>query len=132
MDSEKRRFIDETKSIFDFELQGEIVDQDKPKYFVMVYTAPIDSIKKIRTLFSDIGITLAGITTVPFAIQNIFRSKWMSATEGIFANLYIGNDFSRIDVYKKENLVMSRGFKTGSSNSMLEAIADAYLEKTGN
>jgi hypothetical protein len=130
--AKKEGFIDETKSIFDFELQGEIVDQDKPKYFVMVYTAPITSIKKIRTLFSDIGITLAGITTVPFAIQNIFRSKWMPATEGIFASLFIGKDFSRIDIYKKDNLVMSRGFKTGSFSSMLEAIAASFLEKTGN
>jgi hypothetical protein len=130
--AKKEGFIDETKSIFDFELQGEIVDQDKPKCSVMVYTAPKTSIEKIKTLFSDMGITLAGITTVPFAVQNIFRSKWMSTSEEIFASLYIGKDFSRIDVYKRENLVMSRGFKTGSSNSMLEAIAASVLEKTGN
>ena len=130
--AKKEGFIDETKSIFDFELQGEIVDQDKPKYAVMVYTAPKTSIEEIKTLFSDMGITLAGITTSPFAIQNIFRSKWMPATEEIFASLFIGKDYSRIDVYKKENLVMSRGFKTGSSNSMLEAITASFLEKTGN
>jgi hypothetical protein len=130
--AKKEGFIDETKSIFDFELQGEIVDQDKPKYSVMVYTAPITSIKEIKTLFSNIGITLAGITTVPFAIQNIFRSKWIPATEEILASLFIGKDFSRIDIFKKENLVMSRGFKTGSSNSMLEAIAASVLVKTGN
>ena len=130
--AKKEGFIDETKSIFDFELQGEIVDQDKPKYSVMVYTAPKTSIEEIKTLFSDMGITLAGITTVPFAIQNIFRSKWIPATEEIFASLFIGNNFSRIDLYKKENLVMSRGFKTGSSKSMLEAITASVLEKTGN
>lgn len=130
--AKKEGFIDETKSIFDFELQGEIVDQDKPKHSVMVYTAPKTSIEEIKTLFSDMGITLAGITTSPFAIQNIFRSKWMPASEEIFASLFIGKDYSRIDVYKKENLVMSRGFKTGSSNSMLEAITASFLEKTGN
>jgi hypothetical protein len=54
------------------------------------------------------------------------------ATEEIFASLFIGNNFSRIDLYKKENLVMSRGFKTGSSKSMLEAITASVLEKTGN
>ena len=130
--AKKEGFIDETKSIFDFELQGDIVDQDKPRYSVMVYTAPKTSIEEIKTLFSDIGITLAGITTSPFAIQNIFRSKWMPVSEEIFASLFIGKDYSRIDVYKKENLVMSRGFKTGSSNSMLEAITASFLEKTGN
>jgi hypothetical protein len=130
--AKKEGFLDETKSIFDFELQGEIVDQDKPKYSVMVYTALKTSIEEIKTLYSDMGITLAGITTTPFAIQNIFRSKWIMATEEIFASLFIGNNFSRIDLYKKENLVMSRGFKTGSSKSMLEAITASVLEKTGN
>jgi len=98
----------------------------------MVYTAPKTSIEEIKTLYSDMGITLAGITTAPFAIQNIFRSKWITATEEIFASLFIGNNFSRIDLYKKENLVMSRGFKTGSNKSMLEAITASVLEKTGN
>jgi hypothetical protein len=130
--AKKEGFIEETKSIFDFELQGEIVDQDKPKYSVMVYTALKTSIEEIKTLYSDMGITLAGITTAPFAIQNIFRSKWIPATEEIFASLFIGTNFSRIDLYKKENLVMSRGFKTGSSNSMLEAITASVLEKTRN
>ena len=100
-------------------MQGEIVDQGKPKYSVMVYTAPKAEIERIKTIiFDDMGINLAGITIVPFAMQNIFRSKWMPATEEIFASLFIGNNFSRIDVYNKENLVMTRGIKTGSSNSM--------------
>jgi Tfp pilus assembly PilM family ATPase len=130
--AKKEGFIDETKSIFDFELQGEVLDQDKPKYSVMVYTAMKTSIEEMKTLFSDIGINLTGITTVPFAVQNIFRSKWMSTSEEIFASLFIGNNFSRIDVYKKENLVMSRGIKTGSINSMVEAIAGSVWAKTGN
>jgi hypothetical protein len=130
--AKKEGFIDETKSIFDFELQDEILDQDKPKYSVMVYTATKTSIEEIKNLFSDMGITLAGITTVPFAVQNIFRSKWMPASEGIFASLFIGSNFSRIDFYRKENLIMSRGIKTGSINSMLEAITASVLEKTGN
>jgi hypothetical protein len=130
--AKKEGFIDETKLIFDFELQDEILDQDKPKYSVMVYTAMKTSIEEMKTLFSDIGITLAGLTTVPFAIQNIFRTKWMPTSEGIFASLFIGSNFSRIDFYNKENLIMSRGIKTGSINSMLEAITASVLEKTGN
>ena len=130
--AKKEGFIDENKLVFDFELQDEIIDQSDSKYSVMVYTAPKAEIEEVKTLFTDIGITLAGITTVPFAIQNIFRSKWIPATEEIFASLFIGKDFSRIDVYKKDNLVMTRGIKTGSSSSMTEAIVASVLEKTGN
>jgi Tfp pilus assembly PilM family ATPase len=130
--AKKEGFIDENKLIFDFQLQDEIVDQAKSKYSVMVYTAPKAEIEKVKTLFADMGITLTGITTVPFAVQNIFRSKWIPASEEIFASLFIGKDSSRIDVYKKENLVMTRGIKTGSSSSMTEAIVASVLEKTGH
>jgi Tfp pilus assembly PilM family ATPase len=129
--AKKEGFIDDEKSIFDFEIQNEIVEQVNPKYSVMVYTVPKAEIEKIKTLFSDIGITLAGITIVSFAIQNIFRSKWVPATKEVFVSLFIGNDFSRIDVYNKENLVMTRSIKTGNS-SMMEAIVESVLEKTGN
>jgi hypothetical protein len=127
----KEGFLDETTSIFDYELQDATVEPDKSKQSVMVYTAPKAEIEKIKTMFSGIGIELSGITTVPFAMQNIFRSKWMPATEEIFASLFIGENYSRIDVYDKENLVMTRGIKTGSSSSMAEAIVSSVLEKTG-
>lgn len=129
--AKKEGFIDDEKSIFDFEIQNEIAEQVNPKYSVMVYTVPKAELEKIKTLFFDIGITLAGITIVSFAIQNIFRSKWVPATKEVFVSLFIGNDFSRIDVYNKENLVMTRSIKTGNS-SMMEAIVESVLEKTGN
>jgi Tfp pilus assembly PilM family ATPase len=130
--AKKEGLIDEEKHYFDFEIRGEIIEQGNPKYSVMVYTALKTEVEKIKSLFSDIGINLTGITTVPFAVQNIFRSKWMPATEEIYASLFIGNNFSRIDVYNKENLVMTRGIKTGSSSSMAEAIVSSVLEKTGS
>jgi Tfp pilus assembly PilM family ATPase len=130
--AKKEGFIDEKKVVFDFELQGEVVDQGASKYAVMIYTASREGIERIKSLFSGAGITLAGITTVPFAIQNIFRSKWMPVTEEIFASLFIGSDYCRIDVYNKENLVMTRGIKTGSGNSMAEAIVSSVFEKTGD
>jgi Tfp pilus assembly PilM family ATPase len=128
--AKKENPIDEKEFFFDYEMQGEISDQGIPKYSVMVYTVPKAEVEKVKTIFTEIGITLAGITIAPFAIQNIFRTKWMKVSEATFASLFIGYDFSRIDIYHKENLVMTRGIKTGIS-SMTEAIADAMGEKTG-
>jgi hypothetical protein len=54
----------------------------------------------------------------------------MKAGEETFASLFIGNDYSRIDIYNKENLVMTRGIKTGIS-SMTEEISEAIGERTG-
>lgn len=128
--AKKENPVDEKEFVFDFEMQGEIIDQGIPKYSVMVYTVPKVEVDKVKTFFTEIGITLAGITIAPFAIQNIFRTKWMKVSEDTFASLFIGNEFSRIDIYNKENLVMTRGIKTGIS-SMTQEIAEAIGEKTG-
>ena len=129
--AKKEGFIDEEKQIYDFEIHGEVVEQGTTKYSVMFYTANKSEIERIKSLVDDIGITIAGITIVPFAIQNIFRSNWIRSSEEIFASLFIGDKYSRIDVYNKENLVMTRGIKTGSSSSMAEAIVSSVREKTG-
>jgi len=129
--AKKEGFVEENKHIFDFELRGEIVEQGNPKYAVMFYTALKTEVEKIKSYFSEMGITLAGVTIVPFAIQNIFRSKWIVSGDEIFSILFIGENYSRIDVYNKENLIMTRGIKTGSGSSMVEAIISSVLEKTG-
>ncbi|MFO7570644.1 MAG: pilus assembly protein PilM [Smithellaceae bacterium] len=125
--AKKENPIDEKEVIFDYELQGEITDQEIPKYSVMVYTAPKFEVESIRALFSSMGVTPVGITIAPFAIQNIFRAKWLPVSESAFASLFIGSDFSRIDIYSKNNLVMTRGIKTGV-NSLIEAISEAASE----
>ena len=119
--AKKENPIDEKDMIFDYEMQGEITDQGIPKYSVMVYSAPKSEVEKVKDMFLSIGINLSGITIASFAFQNIFRTKWVSVTETTFASLFIGNDFSRIDIFSKNNLVMTRGIKTGIS-SMMEAV----------
>jgi Tfp pilus assembly PilM family ATPase len=128
--AKKENPIDEKEFVFDFEMQGEIIDQGINKYSVMVYTVPIAEVNKVKSFFTEMGIALAGITITPFAIQNMFRTKWMKVSEGTFASLFIGNDFSRIDIYNKENLVMTRSIKTGIS-SIIEEIGEAIGERTG-
>jgi Tfp pilus assembly PilM family ATPase len=111
--------------IFDFELQGEIIEQGIPKLAVMVYTAPRQEIEDLKSIFARIGRPLTGISIVPFAVQNLFRTDWINAREETIACLFLGNDFSRIDLYAHGNLVMTRGIKAGNS-SMIEALGEAY------
>jgi type IV pilus assembly protein PilM len=119
--------FDEKEMIFDFELQGEVIDQGIPKLAAMVYTAPRQEIEDLKGLFSRIGWPLAGISIAPFSLQNLFRTGWNSAHEGAVASLFIGIDFSRIDIYAGDNLVMTRGIKAGMS-SMVEALVDSSNE----
>jgi Tfp pilus assembly PilM family ATPase len=126
--AKKETPFDEKEMIFDFETQGEVIEQGIPKVAVMVYTAPRQEIEDLKALFSRIGRPLTGISIVPFSVQNLFRTAWIPAIEGTVANLFIGNDFSRIDVYSADNLVMTRGIKAGLS-SMAEALVDRFNER---
>lgn len=123
----KENPIDEKNMIFDYEMQGEVNDQGIPKYRVMAYNAPRAQVEHVREMFSSIGISPAGITIAPFAVQNIFRTGWIRVAETAFATLYVGNDFSRIDIFSKNNLAMTRGIKTGIG-SMMEAVSEYLAE----
>jgi len=120
----KKEFpFDEKEMVFDFELQGEVIERGITRLSAMVYTAPRQDIEDLKNLFSRIGWPLTGVSIIPFAMQNLFRSGWIPSPKGAAASLYIGNDFSRIDIYAEGNLVLTRGIKAGT-NSMVEALLD--------
>ena len=115
--------FDEKNTIIDYEIQGEVVENGVPKLSAMVYMAPREEIEELKKQFSAIGFPLDGISISPFAIQNIFIAGWFPAVEGTVASLFIGNDFSRIDIYAHGKLTMTRGIKAGV-NSMLELLQE--------
>jgi Tfp pilus assembly PilM family ATPase len=121
--------FDEKENIFDFEILGEVIEQGIPKLAVMYYTAPRQDIEDNKKLFAHSGWPLTGMAVAPFAVQNIFRTGWIEGYEGTAASLFIGNEFSRIDIYSHGNLVMTRGIKAGVS-SMVESIIETVPDTT--
>ncbi len=121
--------VNEQESIIDFEILSEVIEQGIPKLSVMYYVVPKKDVEEKKNLFIRAGWPLTGLSIAPFAVQNIFRTQWMAGYEGTVASLFIGNDFSRIDIYAKSNLVMTRGIKAGLS-SMLESLVEGLNEKT--
>jgi type IV pilus assembly protein PilM len=116
--------FDDKDTVFDFEIQREVTEQGVGKWITMVYTAPRAEIEELKGLFSQIGLPLTGISITPFAIQNLFKTEWIPpAVEGTVASLFIGNDFSRIDIFAKGKLIMTRGIKAGI-NSMVESLME--------
>lgn len=115
----------EGETIMDFEVRGDVIEKGIQKRAVMVYTAPKKEVEDITSLFSKSDFPLTGITTTPFASQNLFRTRWISASEETIGNLYIGRDSSRIDIFYQGNLVLTRGFKTGL-NSMIESLMEGF------
>ena len=120
--------FEDSETILDYDVQGDITEQGVQKLSVLVHTTPRSEVQSIQDLFSDAGYHLAGVTIAPFAIQNLFRTGWVPVVGDVTASLYIGRDWSRIDMYSKGNLVLTRGIKAGLS-SMVEALVETYNEK---
>ncbi|MFZ0610933.1 MAG: hypothetical protein WAM73_01700 [Desulfobacterales bacterium] len=117
----------ESEAIFDFEILGEIVDDGTPKYAAVSFTAPEKEVIFHKNLFSKSGFPLEGVSIVPFAFQNLLRTGWIASPAKTISGLYIGRDWSRIDIFSGGNLVLSRGIKAGIK-TMNEAMRGMIVE----
>jgi len=120
--------FDERKDIFDFVLLGNAIEEGIRKSAVMAYTAPRDEVDQLREHFAKSGYPLTGVTIVPFLLQNLLRSRWLETGAKHVCALYIGRDWSRIDIFSSGNLVLSRGVRAGM-RSMIEAVRQHLVEE---
>ena len=119
--------FNERTQIFDFEILGDVVDNGVKKIEVLAYAAPKQEIDELKDIFFKAGFPLAGISIIPFAIQNLLRTGWIETAGKNICSLFIGKDWSRIAIFSNGNLVLSRDIKAGIQ-SMIEAI----MEEIGN
>ena len=117
----KQSPFDEKETLFDFHVLGEAEEAGARRIAVMASIAPKSVIEETRELFARAGFPLAGISIVPFAIQNLMLAGRIPAYGGAVASLYIGRDWSRIDLFTENRLVLSRGVRAGI-RTMVEAL----------
>jgi len=131
----KESDINEKESIFDFEIVGDTVEDGIQKTGVIAYAAPKREVERLKKIFSKAGYPLAGISIVPFALQNLFRTGWTEIGGKNVCTLFIGTDWSRIAIFSNKNLVLCREVKAGLQ-SMIEAVAEEleriHLEISGS
>ena len=113
--------FDEKENIFDFEILGESEEGDRPKIDVMAYTALQKEVRELKEIFNKAGFPLQGISIVPFAFQSLLRAGRIGTDEMNVSSLYIGRNWSRIDIFSEGNLMLSRGIKAGVK-TMTEAL----------
>ena len=118
---QKLSSFNEKENLFDFELLGEVDDGKTTKIDVMAYIAPQAEIQDLKDLFNKAGFPLSGISIVPFAFQTLLRAGRIETQETHVSSLYIGRDWSRIDIYSEGSLMLSRGIKAGVK-TMIEAL----------
>ena len=121
--------FDEDEKVFDFEILGEVQEEQAVKMDVLAYTVPLDEVVALKEMFAKAEFPLSGISIVPFAFQTLLRTRRVEASDRFVASLYIGRDWSRIDIFSGGNLTLSRGIKAGV-RSMMEALKKE-TESTG-
>jgi Tfp pilus assembly PilM family ATPase len=130
----KEASFDEKQFFFDYEVRREVEEAGVKKLDVMCYTAPIGETEEIKGLFAKFGVPLAGISIVPFAIQNILGTQRTNLPgqqqDDHIACVFMGKSFSRIDLYADGKLTMTRDIKTGVS-SMIETLAETLKNQDG-
>lgn len=120
--------FDEQEEILDYEILGDVAESGVKKSEVTAFKVPRQEVNDLALAFNQIGYPLSGISIAPFAIQNLFRAKIITPREQDVCCLYVGRDWSRIVIFSKGNLILSRGIKAGM-RSMVEAIAIAMSHK---
>lgn len=113
--------FDKNLELLDYEIIGDINEGGVKKTEVLAFKAPKSEIIAFKEAFKKIGYPLKGITIVPFAIQNLFRSQIIPHSKDDTCCFFVGRDWSRIAIYSKGNLVLSRGIRAGM-RSMVDAI----------
>lgn len=126
----KENPFNEREVVFDYDVIGDTVEDGIKKTEVLAYTAPIADIEELKSLFEKAGYPLTGVTAIPFAFQNLFRTGFIPGKETEVCNLYVGRNWSRIDIFSKGNLVLSRGIKAGI-NSMIDACQEQINSERG-
>lgn len=123
--AKKEMKFDEAVSLFDFEVQGKVVEESVGKIWVMAYTAPKEAVREISRIFAKSGLELAGLTVAPFAVQNLFRTQWVS-TSGLstYAGLQVGEVSSRISIFSHGNLILTKEIDTGTAHLYSDRIEE--------
>ena len=116
--------FNDKETIFDFDVLGEIEEAGARKMSVMAFIAPRQEVEDLRGLFARAGFALTGISIVPFAFQTLLRTGRIRSHGAAVSSLYIGRDWSRIDIFSGDSLVLSRGIKAG-----IRTMADALQKE---
>lgn len=118
----KREYpFDDKEMIFDYEVEGEIIEGGVTKIGVTGYLAPRAEVDQVRQIFESSGFPLLGITSPIFAVRNIFKTSWIPLAEKTCIFLYIDDLYSRITVFTGKISRLTRGIKAGAQ-TLIEAL----------
>ncbi|MBF0450016.1 MAG: pilus assembly protein PilM [Candidatus Magnetomorum sp.] len=129
--AKKEMDLNEESVFFDFEVLGDITQKGVGKTAVVAYAMPRSQITAVKDLFSSAGYPLTGISIPEFSTQSLLRGDLLSGAGDTVATLNIGSSYSKISIYRRGNLTLTRRIKT-CLNSMSESLVDSIKESYFN
>jgi len=131
--AKKEMAFDEELTYINYELIGDITQKGIGKTAAMVYTIPKQQITLLKELFINAGYPLAGISIPEFSTQNFLRGDLLSGSGETIATLSIGQSYSKISLYRRGYLTLTRRIKAcfnSMSESLVEKIKESYTNGT--
>lgn len=112
----KEAGFNDTMEILDFEVLGDVMVDGLKKKEILAYSVPKIDVAELQETFSRAGFPLAGITAIPFAMQNFVRTGQIPSDHDYFALVNISWDNSEIFCFSKNGIMLVRSLRTGSLN----------------
>lgn len=116
----KEHQIDPHENIIDYYVIGDKLVKNIKRLEVFAVAAKKNEVKRLQSLARHLDLPAFGVTSYDLAVSNLFINKKQSV-----AHVFLGTDWSRIDIYRDGYLVLSRDIKTG-----FVSIAEEFQEKT--
>ncbi len=123
----REKAFDENENLFDYRVNGEVLDKGVPRQPVTAMIASKEAVETLRQRLTSVGISPAGITPSSICVQNLFASGWLSSPWEHFALANIEEDSTRIEIFSGATIALSRTIKTG-----LRSLVTALQESNGH
>lgn len=123
----KEAAFDDAEVVFDYEIQGEVLEKGATRLSVLAYTVKREEFEKLRNLFLQAGYPLTGITVPSVSMRNLLRGGWLENASQTQAVLHLGGDFSRLELFSGGKLQFVRVLKGGLA-AMALTLAEASKE----
>jgi Tfp pilus assembly PilM family ATPase len=123
----KEAGFDDNEVVFDYELQGEVMEKGSPRLSVLAYTVKREEFEKLRNLFLQAGYPLAGLTLPSIAMRSLLAGGWVENGGQTRACLHLGGEYSRLEIFGGGSLQFVRVLKGGLA-AMAQALSDASKE----
>ena len=120
---QKEQKFSDAEQILDLRVQGPVSDKGVDKIEVLACLARLEEVEAQRRIFTQAGVSLAGITTIPGAHQSVLRTGRPAGNGEVAATLHMDAGFSCITISAGGKLLFCRTIKSGA-NSMAEALLE--------